>query len=224
MRRRKLSTDDLFSALNIPGIDPRNHILEGRISSDPDSVRIIDGCVFVDVELSGLNIEYDKDGTEVYPETTAKWMFLVDGSGGVFYPGLPKAGLCCVVLVQNGDPGLSIYANGAPSQDYQLPSSVLADTGSMHIVAPTGGLIKIGSRGSESLKKAARLDDSVVVNSSTDSTFMAFMQAVITAWNAAAVGGGPLVVPAGSPIVVAAITGKVSTGSSRVLIGGTSGA
>jgi hypothetical protein len=223
MRRRKLSTDDLFSALNIPGIDPRNHILEGRISSDPDSIRIIDGCVFVDIELAGLDVEYDNGGTEIYPEATAKWMFLVDGSGGVFYPGLPKAGLCCVVLVQNGDPGLSIYAHGAPSQDHKLPSSVLADTGSMHLVAPAGGLIKIGSRGAESLKKAARIDDSVVVNSSTDSSFMTFLQAVITAWNAAAVSGGPLIVPAGSPTVVTAITGKVSTGSSRVLIGGASG-
>lgn len=221
----RLDAASLFNALNVPGIDPRTWVVTGRIVDDDDSVRVEDGCVVVDIVLAGLDVTENADGDGDYPETTAKWVYPSDGSGGVIFCGLPQKGHPCIVFVSNGDPDQDIIAMPMQTSDYKLPSSVLADPYSTHILAPSGSRVKIGSRGSSdtTLKKVARVDDETKIDNTTSSSLITVLSAFVTAWNATQPGGGPvLALPGVTLPTITQVLGKVSKGSSRVLAGGTS--
>ena len=79
----------------------------------------------------------------------------------------------------------------------------------------TATTVKLG--GPTATKAVIRAGDSTLSNASTDAAFWTWFALLLAAWNAAAVAGGPLIVPiAGAPVVVTSQAG-VSVGGSSVV-------
>ena len=97
-------------------------------------------------------------------------------------------------------------------------------SGECVVYAPTTGgkqirltatTVKLGGTGAT--KAVIRAGDSTLSNASTDAPFWTWFALLLAAWNAAAVAGGPLIVPiAGAPVVVTSQAG-VSVGGSTVV-------
>ena len=208
-------------AISRPGIDPRYWVVDGRILDSADAVTVGGDGVFCDVEVAGVDADPDPStpllGKDAGTIVTAQWLYPGDGKGGIVYTGPPQPGAPCVVIVVRGSADAGCYAI-APFQspDFKLPAQILARPNDMHIIAPSGQQVVLGGRGAvdTSTKKAARIGDEVKTSSAEDAAFWAQWNALIVWANAQGAGVGA---------ATTSITGKITKGSSRVLIGGASG-
>lgn len=215
---------ELARAVSFPGIDPRTFVISGVIATGDNSVRIDeeDGCMYADVVVAGTDVEYNgNDAESVSAEITVQLVFPTNGTG-MIYPGMPTSGTPVVVVISGGMVDYDVFGFCTNAGDRRLPKSVIARPNDVHIVAPQGQAIRLGSRSDGMEKSAARVDDEIQITSSTDNDFVSFINSLRTAWNVAIGAGTPLIPTDPVSPSTTSIKGKITKGSSRVKIGGNS--
>lgn len=193
-------------------------IAEGRVSTKQNSVRMEDSSWWADVEVAGVDAEITSNTGDVEsPIVSVKWVYPGDGNGAILYYGPPRPGQSALIFqTANG----TFYGQAGPSaEDIPLPAAVLANPSSLHIIAPAGASVNIASRGGAASSPAARKNDEVKSTSTEDATAWAWIAKVHAVCLALAASAGVTGFPADPPT---SLTGKITKGSSRVVIGGTS--